>query len=128
MGYDPTANPTMALAAAKLEADKSGRRVLVIAGGDWCGWCHVLDKYISENRDVQSALDRAFVIVKVYYGDENHNDAFFANLPPAKGYPYFWVIGKDGVARPYGMGTMDDGAGGYDKSRFLQFIRDASKG
>ncbi len=126
LGYDPEADPALALVAAQKEAAASGKSVLVIAGGDWCRWCHVLDRFIERNDDVETALDEAFVTLKVYVGEEGMNEAFFADLPQAQGYPHFWVLANDGTAQSFGTGDLESGEDDYDKELFLRFIRDAS--
>ena len=123
LGYDPKADPTPALATARAEAARSGKSVLVIAGGDWCRWCHVLDRFLAQNDDVKAELDDTFVTLKVYYGDENTNDAFFAQLPEAEGYPHFWVVTPGGNRRSVGTATLESGDDDYDKDLFLAFVR-----
>jgi hypothetical protein len=127
LGYDPAANPAVALATAQQEAAKVDKRVLIIAGGDWCRWCHVLNSFLSENKDVKFALDDAFVVIKVYAGDDDTNEDFFAGLPPADGYPHFWVVKKDGTARSIGTGALESGDDSYDRAKFLTMIRNESR-
>lgn len=127
LGYDPAKNPIVELQQAKQEAAQSGRRVMIIAGGDWCRWCHVLDTFLSDNEDVKSELDRDFVTLKVYTGEENENVAFFETIPPAPGFPHFWVIGKDGIARSINTGPLESGDNDYDKAKFLAMLRSAAR-
>ncbi|HET7868186.1 MAG TPA: thioredoxin family protein [Burkholderiaceae bacterium] len=123
--YSPTANPSVLLEAALTQARASNKKVLVIAGGDWCRWCLILERFVAANPDVKSALDGSFVVVKVYVGEKNRNTAFFAKLPKAQGYPHFWVLNPDGnVAASVNTGPLEKGPDSYDKERFLQFIRD----
>jgi hypothetical protein len=123
-GYDPAADPVAALHAGEEQASASGRLVLVEAGGAWCRWCWAIDAFLRNNPDVQAEFDRRFVRVKVYWGDENQNRAFFATLPKAKGYPHFWILSTDGkVIESVNTGTLEDGKDGYDRERFLAFIR-----
>jgi len=123
--YNPTANPSVLLEAALKEARAGHKKVLVIAGGDWCRWCLVLERFLAANPDVQSALDGSFVVVKVYVGEKNRNTEFFAKLPKAKGYPHFWVLNQDGdAAASVDTGPLEKGPDSYDKGRFLQFIQD----
>ena len=127
-GYDPSDDPTAALNRAIIEAKASQRQVLVIAGGDWCRWCLILNTFISKNPDVKAELDRSFVTMKAYMGDDNHNTAFFAKLPPAKGYPHFWIVSAEGDAiRSIDTGPLENGKDGYDKAAFLRFVRAAAK-
>jgi len=123
--YDAAANPFTALKHAEKEAQASGKRILVIAGGDWCRWCVALHSFISHTPEVKTALDRNFVTIEVYYGKENRNSAFFAKLPPAVGYPHFWVLSSDGkLIRSIDTSTLEDGIDSYDKNKFMHFIQD----
>ena len=123
LGYDPQADPFEqyhdAIAAAKAE----GKLVLVIAGGDWCRWCHVLNKFVKSNDDVRERLDDAFVVMKVYIGDENYNEMFFSQLPAARGAPHFWIVSPDKqVLASQSTGAFERDKKGYDKGEFLDFI------
>jgi thiol:disulfide interchange protein len=127
-GYDAKDEPEVALSRALAEAKASNKKVLVIAGGDWCIWCHYLESFLTKNKDVDAALHRSFVTVKAYIGEENKNTAFFSRLPKANGYPHFWVISSDGqTKRSVNTAPLEDGARSYDKARFLKFIRDMER-
>src|SRR5262245_35256038 len=65
--YDPKRLPQDDLKAALQRAQSENKRVLVQAGGDWCGWCKLLDKYFRENPRVAAALAADFLIIKVNY-------------------------------------------------------------
>ena len=127
--YSPAANPSVLLEAALKQARADNKKVLVIAGGDWCRWCLILDRFVAANPDVKSALDTTFVVVKAYVGEKNQNKAFFSKLPKAQGYPHFWVLNPDGkVAASVNTGPFENGPDSYDKARFLQFILDMRQG
>jgi len=127
IGYSPSANPATDLANARTVAASSGRKVLIIAGGDWCRWCHVLYRFLKQNPDVEAEMDKAFVVVKVYYGDDNTNEAFFSTLPEADGFPHFWVLSSNGtILKSISTGGLESGSDDYDRERFRQFIRDAN--
>jgi thioredoxin-related protein len=116
LGYDPRADAIADWHKALAEARGSKKRVLVIAGGPWCYYCRKLDSYLADNKDIDTQLHQSFVVLKVYYGDDNHNDRFFAKLPPARGYPHFWVLEGDGGA------IFSDGIS-IDREFFLAFIK-----
>jgi thiol:disulfide interchange protein len=127
-GYDPKANPDADLRRALVEAKAGNKKVLVVAGGEWCTWCHYLEAFLKNNPAIDAELHRAFVPLKVYIGEENKNTAFFSRLPPAKGYPHFWVIASDGkVQKSVNTGTLEDGRKSYDKKKFLKFIQDLAR-
>lgn len=122
-GYHAAADPSLMLRNARTEARASGKKVLVIAGGDRCRWCMALEAFVARNADVKAALNETFVPIEVYVGEKNANAEFFATLPRAKGYPHFWVIDGDGkLLQSVDTGPFENGAGGYDKARFLRFI------
>jgi hypothetical protein len=124
-GYDPAANPQSALDAALVQAKSSHRKVLIIAGGDWCRWCLILNSFWTQNPEAKAELDRAFVVMKVYVGEDNMNTKFFSRLPKAKGYPHFWVMSPEGVAtHSIDTGRLENGRDGYDKAQVLRFIRE----
>ena len=122
-GYLPSADPAADLANAKALAIKTDRKILIIAGGDWCRWCHALNKFLANNKDVHNELDKTFVVVKVYLGDEKDNEEFFSKLPTASGYPHFWVLSSKGeLIKSVETGNLEQGEDSYNKSKFLEFI------
>lgn len=123
LGYDPSADPFALLAEARTAASESDRLVLVIAGGEWCIWCHYLSAFLEDNPDIRRAFDETFVTVKAYFGDEVDNSAFFATLPEAVGYPHFWIVASDGeVLASQNTLPLEDGAKSYDRDRFMAFV------
>jgi thioredoxin-related protein len=123
IGYDSRANAAAQLAEGVAHAKAEDKLVLAIAGGDWCIWCHYLNAFVKKNADVEKALYDTFVIVKVYYGDDNKNERFFSSWPKADGYPHFWVFSGDGnllASQP--TLPLEDGDKSYDKDRFLAFV------
>ncbi|HEY0663979.1 MAG TPA: thioredoxin family protein [Thiobacillaceae bacterium] len=127
LGYRPAADPFHTLKAAQSAARAKHKKILVIAGGAWCRWCHVLDRFLSGNEDVRAELHKEFEIVKVYVGEENDNAAFFSTLPRAAGYPHLWVLSGDGrVLASVDTGRLEKGRDGNDKAAFLAAIRKGS--
>jgi hypothetical protein len=124
LGYDPQADPFEQYQSAIEQARASNKLVLVIAGGDWCHWCHLLNQFLTRNDDVHEKLDDAFVVMKVYIGEENSNDFFFEQLPRAYGAPHFWVISPDrNVLSSQSTAPFERGKKGYHKRRFLEFVQ-----
>ena len=123
LGYDPGADPFAQLAEAQEQAKIHDRYILAIAGGDWCIWCHWLHAFLEANPDVNSALEDTFVVMKVYYGDQGTNDAFFATLPEAIGYPHFWILSAERELL-FSQKTveLEDGDKSYNKANFMAFI------
>ena len=123
LGYDPQQDPFDQYHSAVARAQAENKLVLIIAGGDWCRWCHVLNRFVARNADVDANLHDAFVVVKVYVGDENYNDFFFSQLPEARGAPHFWIISPEReVLGSQSTTVFEHGKSGYDKHEFMQFI------
>ncbi|TNG02386.1 MAG: DUF255 domain-containing protein [Gammaproteobacteria bacterium] len=96
IGYDASRNPNADGRAALKLAKETNRRVLIEVGGDWCSWCHILDRFIRDHPTVQSRLHETFVVLKVNVSDANDNASFMASLPPTLGYPHMYVADMDG--------------------------------
>jgi hypothetical protein len=123
LGYDPQADPFEQYHEAIEIAQRDSKLVLVIAGGDWCSWCYVLDRFVKGDAEVERRLHDAFVVMKVYVGFDNYNDTFFSQLPQAKGAPHFWIISPEkDVLSSQSTGSLEAGKRGYDKEAFLRFI------
>ena len=80
-GYDPKRDPAKDLEAAIVEAQRDNKRILLVIGGEWCGWCHILENYLKANDDVRKTWNDNYVSFKVNWSGENRNEAFL------KGYP-----------------------------------------
>ena len=123
LGYDPQRDPFDQYHEAMAKAQAENKLVLIIAGGDWCRWCHVLNRFVSRNADVDASLNDAFVVMKVYVGGENFNDFFFSQLPEARGAPHFWIVSPQReVLSSQSTAPFEHGKRGYDKHEFMQFI------
>jgi thioredoxin-related protein len=123
IGYDPKADALVTLSSAEARAHSEDKLVLLVAGGDWCIWCHYLYEFLEKNDDVDSALHDVFVVAKVYVGDENRNEAFFAKLPKADGAPHFWVLSDTGeVLKSQPTVVLEDGNKSYRKEAFMKFV------
>lgn len=94
--YSETADPAADLELARTLARASNRRILLEIGGDWCVWCHVLDRFLAEDAGVREALSGSFVVMKVNRSPANRNADFLNRYPPISGYPHFVVLHTDG--------------------------------
>ena len=123
LGYDSKADPFVQLDQGVAQAKAEDKLVLLISGGDWCIWCHYLNAFVKNDAEIERDLYDTFVVVKVYVGDENKNDAFFSNWPEAGGAPHFWVFSTDGnLLSSQPTLVLEDGDKSYDKQKFLAFI------
>jgi hypothetical protein len=123
LGYNPELDPFEQYQSAVNQAAAENKLVLVIAGGDWCRWCHVLNRFVSANDEVEQRLMDTFVVMKVYVGPGNYNELFFSQLPRAYGAPHFWIVSPSReVLASQSTAKLERGTSTYDKARFLAFI------
>lgn len=77
-------------------AKSTNRRILIELGGDWCKWCHLLDRFLDKNPEIKKELHQTFVFLKVNVSDENDNAEFLKAFPEPLGYPHMYVTEKNG--------------------------------
>ncbi len=94
--FDPARDPVRDLAAAVVEAQRTKRRIILDVGGEWCKWCHILDGFIRDHPEVNAAIARDFVWLKINFSPENENAAFLSGYPAIAGYPHLFVLNTDG--------------------------------
>lgn len=90
--FDSTRNPAKDVEDAVVEAKRTGRRILLDVGGNWCKWCHYLDRFWEQNKDVADFMHEKFIYVKVNFSKGNENKEFLSKYPKIPGYPHFLVI------------------------------------
>jgi thiol:disulfide interchange protein len=126
--FDPGRDPVADLATAKAEAQRSGKRIVLDVGGEWCSWCHLLDAFIEGDAEIRSVRDANFVWMKVNYSEDNENAAFLSQFPQIKGYPHLFVLDAEGkLLHSQFTGELEADKGqpkGYNRERFLAFIRE----
>ena len=47
--FDPKRDATADIQAAMIEAQRTGKRIILDVGGDWCQYCHQMDQFFNEN-------------------------------------------------------------------------------
>ncbi|MBS1794196.1 MAG: thioredoxin family protein [Acidobacteria bacterium] len=94
--FDPKRDPAADLAAAVIRAQKENKRIILDVGGEWCSWCVRMDNYFLENPALARLRDRNFIWVKINFSPENENRAFLSKYPEVTGYPFLFVLEKDG--------------------------------
>ncbi len=125
--FDPAKNPAMDLDSAVAIAKSSNKRILLDVGGEWCKWCHFLDKFFDTNQDVADFLHANFVVVKVNFSKENKNEDFLSRYPKVAGYPHFFVLDTDGkFLFSQDTGALENGSKenpGHDHDKVLAFLK-----
>jgi thiol:disulfide interchange protein len=123
--FDPSRDAARDLQDAIAEASRTGRRVLVDVGGNWCGWCHEMERFIEAHQDLKALRDRNFVTVKVNFSPENKNEAVLSKYPKIPGYPHLFVLDKDGsLLHSQDTSRLEDGKSSYVLEKFTAFLNE----
>ncbi len=121
--FDSSRNPTKDVEDAVVEAKRTGRRILLDVGGNWCKWCHYLDRFWEHNKDVADFLHEKFIYVKINYSKANENKDFLSKYPKIPGYPHFFVLNTDGTLLcSQDTGELESGQG-HDHDKVLAFLK-----
>ena len=121
--FDPKKDSEKDLKDAVALAAKSHKRILLDVGGEWCSWCHKLDKFFQDNKDVSEFLHNNFIVVKINYSKENKTEKFLAKYPEVKGYPHLFVLDGDGkFLHSQDTGALESGDH-HDHDKVFNFLK-----
>jgi thiol:disulfide interchange protein len=122
--FDPTRDAATDIKLAVNEAARTGKRVLMDVGGEWCIWCHRMDDFFTANPGLLKLRDANFVMVKVNFSDENKNEALLASYGTVAGYPHLFVLDSEGaVLHSQDTGLLEDGQKSYTLSKVEAFLK-----
>jgi thioredoxin-related protein len=120
--YDPSRNADQDIKNAVAEAQRTGQRILLEVGGEWCSWCHILDKYFQDNPKLTAFREQNFIMVKINFSPENENKAVLSRYGQIPGYPHFIVLEKDGrLLISQGTSPLEEGQS-YSLKRMTDFL------
>ena len=120
--YDDAADPAQQLKDTLGRAQAENKTVLLQVGGEWCGWCKRMTKYIADTESVHDLMTESFLIQKVTYNSENSNEAFLSNYPKIGGYPHIFVLDANGkLLHSQDTAKLEEGRG-YSEEAFLAFL------
>ena len=123
--YDPTRDAAGDIEQAVAEAARTGKRVLLEVGGNWCVWCYEMERYFEEHKDLRSLRDRNYVTVKVNWSPENQNTEVLSRYPKIQGYPHLFVLDENGaLLHSQNTGVLEDGKKSYDLEKFTAFLKE----
>jgi thiol:disulfide interchange protein len=120
--YDPARDPFEDGRAALDLAVRTGRNVLIEIGGDWCSWCHALDRTIKREPGLRLLLERHYVVLKVNVSEDNENAAFLQGLPAFTGYPHIFIANAQGTVMHSQEVSKWLLQGRYDPGRIAAFL------
>jgi thiol:disulfide interchange protein len=121
--FNPSADPVKDLEVAVDEARRTQRRIILDVGGEWCSWCHTLDRFYAAHADLMALREMDFVWLKVNWSPENQNRAFLSRYPAIKGYPHLFVLGADGkLLHSQDTSLLEQGSS-YNLDTMFEFLK-----
>ena len=120
--FDPARDPAADVAHAVALASSQHKRVLVDVGGEWCSWCHIMDRFFAANADLKALRDERFVWLKVNYSKQNENEALLSRWPKVAGYPHLFVLDTDGRVLQSQDTSVLEAGNTYDVAAFRKFL------
>jgi len=109
-------------------AQRTGKRVLLDIGGDWCPYCRQMDRFFLKHPDILQLRDQNFITVAVFYSSEDKNEKVLARYSKVLGVPHFYVLDKDGTLL-HSQHMLELRAGGsYDPNKMIEFLTKWSPG
>ena len=122
--YDPARNADQDIREGVAEAKRTGKRVLLEVGGQWCIWCHIMDEYFEKHPDLLAYREKNFIMVKINFSEENKNVAVLSRYPKVAGYPHIFVLDNDGqLLHSQDTGQLEEGRG-YNLDKFMAFLKE----
>ena len=92
--YDAKADARDQVEAAGRQARRDNQRLLIMFGGDWCGWCHKLHDLFASDPAIRKVLSEDYRVVMVDT-KAPHADALLDECKgnyPSVGYPFLAVL------------------------------------
>ncbi len=124
--FDPARDAARDLQATVAQTKKSGKRIVLDVGGEWCVWCRNMDYFFLQNAGLSQLRDENYVWLKVNFSEENKNEPFLANYPKIEGYPHLYVLDANGKFL-FSKDTSELEQGkSYNLQKFTDFLKEWS--
>ena len=124
--YDEKADAKVEIASAIASAKKDNKRVLLVYGGNWCGWCYKLHDVFSKDAAIRKILLYDYNVVFVDIGRfDKHMDIvqrYGAGIKK-EGVPFLTVLAGDGkLLANQDTGSLEAGDQ-HDRGKVRQFLQ-----
>lgn len=119
--YDEKADTKADIADAVTQARKENKRVLIIWGGNWCGWCHRLHDIFENNAEINTVLNTHYVRV---LSDTAANKSLMKEMGVVtRGVPYLTVLNSEGKKiTDQDTGSLETGPE-HDPAKVMAFLK-----
>lgn len=124
--YDPKRDADQDIKDAVAEAQRTGKRVLLEVGGEWCIWCHHMDEFFEKHAELLALREKNFIMVKINFSEENKNEQVLSRYPKIPGYPHLFVLDRDGkLLHSEDTSLLEEGKS-YNLDKFMAFLKEWS--
>lgn len=122
--YKPEENAEKAIEAAVKEAKQNGKHVFIQIGGNWCIWCMRFNDFVTNDKSIDSMIQKNYVVYHLNYSKENFNKKIMAQygFPQRFGFPVFLVLdGKGNLLHTQNSAYLEE-AKSYSRSNVMEFF------
>jgi hypothetical protein len=120
--YDETGNGKAQITAAVAQAQKEGKNVLIMWGGNTCRWCHVLHALFESNEKINTVLKSNYVSISVD-AQSNMDLMKEMKIKNRRTTPFLTVLDPKGQkVRDENPESMENG-NGHDPELVLAFLK-----
>ncbi len=128
--YEKTADAKVLVEKAVAKAKHDDKRVLLMFGGDWCGWCHKLHDLFVSNREIRQTLGNEYVLVNIDTASPNATEVLETCKAPLSqdeaqrgfGYPFLAVLDAQGkVVKAQRTDPLEEGDH-HDPKKVQEFL------
>jgi len=122
--YNPARDAKLQLDSALKIASKEKKHVFIQVGGNWCSWCILLNKFYTQDFQLDSALKANYVLVHLNYSKENKNLKTLEKLdyPQRFGFPVLVILDDKGKRIHTQNSVYLEEGKGYNKEKVLDFF------
>lgn len=121
--YDPNADAAAQISAAIARAKKDNKHILIVYGGNWCGWCYKLHDCFNQNANIKKLLKDDYELIMVDIRTNKDLPKRF-NAEPPFGYPYLTVLDKEGKVLINQRTLPLEKAGAHDPKKVYAFLNE----
>ncbi len=122
--FDPARDSFKDLKEIIVDAQTTGKRILLDVGGEWCIWCHRLDGFLDAHPDLKNFMHDNFVVLKVNFSPENKNEKFLSQYPKVAGFPHIFILETDGkFLFSKNTGELEKEKS-YDAEKIMNFLKE----
>ena len=122
--YNPYENVDSALKIVLTQAKKENKHVFVQIGGNWCVWCARFNDFVNKDQQLDSAMNKNFIVYHMNYSPENRNPEVLKKFgyPQRFGFPVFIMLDDKGNRLHTQNSAYLEEDKSYSKRKVLEFF------